>query len=293
MNSFSYAKPKTIDEAVALIQAAGQNDVRLLAGGTDLLVRLKNGHYHPDLVVDLKAVQEFDDAIRVDGDKVIIGALTRLSRIELSDLMQTHFPALVQAVATIGSIQIRNRATLAGNICNASPAADSLPPLLIYDARMHLMGPETDRTLPLASFILGPGKTALASGELLHSIILPIPKSAQSASFERLTRRRGVDLATINLCCQAFASGLIRFAVGAAAPVPFIVEEPEGLLADPAIPEAKKEQIIAALMTAASPITDVRASKEYRMAMIHVLAKRAMQKAIRQLNQVKDNSDRK
>lgn len=263
-------------------------DVRYLAGGTDLLVRLKNAHIQPSAVIDLKMLDAFEKGVVLKSDHVTIGALALLSDIQENEIIASRYPALVEAVASIGSVQIRNRATLGGNICNASPAADSLPSLFIYDARVNLLGEHGKRSMPIDEFIIGPGKTALSKGEILESIQLPLPGKDQAAAFERLTRRRGVDLATINLCCQVLRSGEVRYAVGAAAPVPFVVSDTSGVLTGNASSE-EKEDLIRKLMQAASPIDDVRASKEYRQEMLVVLARRTLERAIKTLeNQEKE-----
>jgi len=282
MDTFKYFKPQDIQEAFDIIQQEGES-VRFLAGGTDLLVRLKSRHIVPDAVVDLKAIDDLNLGIRIDGQEVMIGSLTTFSKISTDPIILEQFPALADAASEVGSVQIRNRATIGGNICNASPAADSLPPLFIYDAKVKLMKKDSSRIIPIDSFLLGPGKTALAEGELLAGIVIPIPASDQAASFTRLTRRRGADLATINICCQVFRGGQTRFAVGAAAPVPFIVEDPSGLLSDPSGDPAAKRAIVEELMQAASPISDVRASKEYRQAMVVNLALRALDNAMHTL----------
>ena len=282
MDTFKYFKPQDIQEAFDIIQQEGES-VRFLAGGTDLLVRLKSRHIVPDAVVDLKAIDDLNLGIRIDGQEVTIGSLTTFSKISTDPIILEQFPALADAASEVGSVQIRNRATIGGNICNASPAADSLPPLFIYDAKVKLMKKDSSRIIPIDSFLLGPGKTALAEGELLAGIVIPIPASDQAASFTRLTRRRGADLATINICCQVFRGGQTRFAVGAAAPVPFIVEDPSGLLSDPSGDPAAKRAIVEELMQAASPISDVRASKEYRQAMVVNLALRALDNAMHTL----------
>jgi carbon-monoxide dehydrogenase medium subunit len=282
MDTFKYFKPQNIQEAFDIIQQEG-GSVRFLAGGTDLLVRLKSRHIVPDAVVDLKAIDEINQGIRIDGQTVTIGSLTTFSKVHTDPIILEHFPALAEAGSEVGSVQIRNRATIGGNICNASPAADSLPPLFIYDAKVKLMKKDATRVIPISAFLMGPGRTSLEQGELLAGLILPIPASDQKASFTRLTRRRGADLATINLCCQVYRGGRTRFAVGAAAPVPFIVEDPSNLLSDPnGDPEAKRA-LVTELMQAASPITDVRASKEYRQAMIVSLALRALESALQSL----------
>ena len=282
MDTFKYFKPQDIQEAFDIIQQEGES-VRFLAGGTDLLVRLKSRHIVPDAVVDLKAIDDLNLGIRINGQEVMIGSLTTFSKISTDPIILEQFPALADAASEVGSVQIRNRATIGGNICNASPAADSLPPLFIYDAKVKLMKKDSSRIIPIDSFLLGPGKTALAEGELLAGIVIPIPASDQAASFTRLTRRRGADLATINICCQVFRGGQTRFAVGAAAPVPFIVEDPSGLLSDPSGDPAAKRAIVEELMQAASPISDVRASKEYRQAMVVNLALRALDNAMHTL----------
>jgi carbon-monoxide dehydrogenase medium subunit len=155
---------------------------------------------------------------------------------------------------------------------------------LIYGACVKLSSRKGLRILPLDQFILGPGKTALQLGELVRSVVIPLPADGQAATFERLTRRKGVDLATVNVCCQVFESGLVRFAVGAAGPVPFIVEEAESQLVDPALDSMIKKQILNDLMSAAAPISDVRASREYRQAMLVVLARRALERSLERLN---------
>jgi CO/xanthine dehydrogenase FAD-binding subunit len=214
---------------------------------------------------------------------VKIGAGTIIAALEDHPIIRNNFPALGEAVSSIGSVQIRNRATIAGNLCNASPAADSAPALLIYNASVLCVSPRGERVVPLEKFIVGPGKTDLAIDELVKEIILPIPPGPQAAAFARLTRRKGVDLATINLCCQVETSGMTRFALGAVGPVPFIVEDTSGLLASPTVGAEEKKALLTQLMEPAAPITDVRASKEYRQAMLTVLGMRTLDTALKRL----------
>jgi CO/xanthine dehydrogenase FAD-binding subunit len=283
MNSFNYYRPQSLEQTLDLLKHYGDK-ARLLAGGTDLLVRLKTGRYQPEVVIDIKGLTELDGGIRKDGNMIRIGALTVMATLEENALIQAHFLALAEAVASVGSVQIRNRATLAGNLCNASPAADTAPALLIYGARVKLLSAHGVREMTLSEFITGPGQTALSANEIVAEIALPLPEESEAAAFTRLTRRKGVDLATINICCQVFNSGRTRFAVGAAGPVPFVVEDHAGQLA---LSQGNKEQqaeIIRKLMEKASPITDIRASKEYRQAMLVVLGQRAYNKALERLN---------
>ncbi len=282
MNSFNYYQPKNIEDLFDLQECSADN-YRLLAGGTDLLVRLKSGSITPEAIIDIKRIPSLNSGISIEADKVTFGALTLMATLESDEFLEENYPALTEAVHNIGSVQIRNRATIAGNLCNASPAADSAPALLIYDASVVCVSRKGERTLPLQEFIKGPGKTALVSNEIVKQIVMPLPSQNQAGAFSRLTRRKGVDLATINLCCQVNQTGKARFALGAVGPVPFIVEENEGLLLSTDISSEVKKSIISKLMEKATPISDVRASKEYRQAMLTVLGWRAFNTAIERL----------
>lgn len=285
MQTFSYFHPAEISNLFDLMKQYGSS-FSLLAGGTDLLVRLKSGRVNPDAVIDIKGISDFNAGIQQTPDFITVGGLTLMATLESDPLIKRNFPALAEAAQNVGSVQIRNRATIAGNICNASPAADSAPSLLIYNAKVHCVSSKGSRVLPLHEFITGPGKTALSSGELVKEVILPISSDNQAAAFTRLTRRKGVDLATINLCCQVSTSGVTRFALGAVGPVPFIVEESDGFLSSLEVSAEDKAPRIKALMEQATPITDVRASREYRQAMLTVLGQRALTMALERLQAV-------
>lgn len=285
MQTFNYYHPAEVNALFDLMQQYGSS-FRLLAGGTDLLVRLKSGRINPAAVIDIKGIPDLQGGIQQTADSITLGGLTLMATLESDPLIKQYFPALAEAAHNVGSVQIRNRATIAGNICNASPAADSAPSLLIYKAKVHCVSSNGSRTLPLHEFITGPGRTALTSGELVKEIILPIPSFNQAAAFTRLTRRKGVDLATINLCCQVSTSGMTRFALGAVGPVPFIVEEGDGFLSSTDVSAEDKKSRIKALMEQATPITDVRASKEYRQAMLTVLGQRALTMALERLQAI-------
>ena len=282
MHNFAYIKPQSLSQVFELLHKHN-SQARMLAGGTDLLVRLKSGRLNPEVVIDIKDVPDLNIGVQQERQSIKIGALTLIASLEDHPVIKRFFPAFAEAAHHIGSVQIRNRATIAGNLCNASPAADSAPALLIYNASVTCVSPRGERKIALSDFITGPGKTALASDELVKEIVLPIPSKNQAAAFSRLTRRKGVDLATINLCCQVNKSGLTRFALGAVGPVPFIVEETTGKLIASDIDAEEKKSLISQLMEKATPITDVRASKEYRQAMLTVLAQRALNTALEQL----------
>lgn len=298
MRPFRYARPSTIDELLGLLTTHG-SAARVLAGGTDLLVRLRLGHIAPDLVIDVKRVGDLraditDVPMAIPKDttgepgRVValrIGARALMADIAADRRVRRHFPALVDAAAVVGSVQIRNRATLAGNICNASPAADTAPALLVYRAIVNIAGPEGSRRVAVEDFITGPRRTVLNGAEIVTSIDLPIPARGTGAAFGRVTRRYGVDLASVNLCCLVTAEGETRFAFGAVAPRPFLVRDESGALADRRTRAAARDEILDMLMQQATPISDVRADRDYRIAMLAVTSQRALAAALDQRDQ--------
>lgn len=282
MRSFHYARPETLGEALALLNEHGPS-ATVLAGGTDLIVRLRTGRALPAMVIDLKRVPALQGGIHVSGTFLRIGANTVMTDLIADERVRSRFPALAEAAHQVGSVQIRNRATLAGNLCNASPAADTAPAFLVYEATLNLVSEAGPRCVPLKDFFLGPGRTALQRGELVESIDLPLPTEPQGAVFERITRRRGVDLATINLCCVVKKSGPTLFAFGAVAPIPLLLRDDTGVLAHPTADPTAREILLRAFVAHASPITDVRAGKDYRTAMLLTMSRRALESAIEQL----------
>lgn len=269
MRSFDYLRPQSLTELLNLLATHGQQ-ARVLSGGTDLLVRVRKGFEMPGVVIDLKRVDELRaDITEIDG-AVRIGARAVMTDVVEHARLRTMFPALVEAALVVGSVQIRNRATVAGNLCNASPAADTAPPLLAYAAQLNLISASGRRRVRLEDFFAGPGRTTLAAAEIVESIDLPLAGERTGGAFARLTRRHGVDLAIVNVCCVVRESGSARFAFGAVGPRPFVVEARE---------DARLEEIV----KSASPISDLRASDEYRAAMLPILARRALQTATARL----------
>jgi len=287
MLPFDYARPATLGEAHDLLSEHGDG-AKILAGGTDLIVGLRHGAVRPALVVDLKRVTDLPRTVELGPDGLIVGAVATLVQMIEANGVREHFPALVEAADTVGSVQIRNRATLAGNICNASPAADTMTPLLVYGASVRLSGPRGERVVPVEDFVTGPRRIARERDELVSAVTIPLPTGAVGASFARMTRRRGVDLATINLSCLVDEDGITTFAFGAVGPRPFRVVDDSGILADRRASIAQKDEVIASLVSSASPITDVRASKEYRLAMLTVTAKRILGTALDRLDTVRN-----
>jgi len=283
MRPFEYERPTDLEVAVGLL-AEQAPDARLLAGGTDLIIRLRDGSLRPRIVIDVKRIAELDERIdERDGD-LAIGARTTMTAIAADERIRRDYRALAEAAAVVGAVQIRNRATLAGNLCNASPAADTAPALLAYGARVIAMGPAGTRTIPIDDFFVRSGITTLARGEIVRSIELPRPTKPRGAVHLRRTRRRGHDLASVTLACTVDADGVTRLSYGSLGPRPLLVVDETGLLADPAASEPAKRQRLEALFVEASPsATSMRASPDYRVAMLHVLGLRAVTIAIERL----------
>jgi CO/xanthine dehydrogenase FAD-binding subunit len=281
MHSFQYLRPVKLAEALGVLREHGP-EARVLAGGTDLTVALREGKVKPRVVVDIKRVEDLSSNIEVNDDHIAIGALARMSDIAAHEDIRILFPALVEAAAVVGSIQIRNRATLAGNVCNASPAADTVPALAAYGASIEIAGASGRRVAPLVDFILGNRRIVLQPGELVSCVRIPRSAGPFGAAFDRITRRRGVDLATVNVCCAIDPSGVSTFAFGAVSPKPFVVKD-SGEMADPKTSPSRRGALMDALFCGVSPITDVRASAEYRRAMVRVLAERTHTRATQRL----------
>ncbi len=283
MHPFAYARPTSLAEAVAMLHEHGAA-ARVLAGGTDLVIRLRDGTLKPELVVDLKRIAELQPAIREEDGRLVISATTVMTDIAADPVVHRHFVALAEAAAVVGSVQIRNRATLAGNVCNASPAADAAPSLLVYGAEVVAVGPVGTRRIPVADFFVRSGQTTLAAGELVTAIELPVPGRPMGAVHVRRTRRRGHDLASVTLCCGVDTAGVTRLAYGSVGPRPVLAVDESGVLADPDAPDSAKAPILERMLAAASPSPrSMRASPEYRLAMLRVLGVRALRTAIQRL----------
>jgi carbon-monoxide dehydrogenase medium subunit len=268
---FSYVRPTDLSSAISIL-AEHKDQARVLAGGTDLVIRLRDGTYAPQVVVDVKRIPEMVPAIDVGDGMVRISAGTVMTHITEHPVMQRSFPALAEAARFVGSVQIRNRATLAGNQCNASPAADTAPPLLIYDARLVIHGPSGERQMPLDDFFVRSGVTTLGAGELVTAIVLPMPTVRIGSAFQRRTRRRGHDLASVTLAVGLGEDGSMRLAYGSLGPRPWLFTESSG---EPPFDEWFG-------MARPSPAS-MRASPDYRLAMLRVLAERALATARDQL----------
>jgi carbon-monoxide dehydrogenase medium subunit len=265
-----YCRPTTQAEALAALAAPG---ARCLVGGTDLLVGLRHHTVEPEVIVDLKAVTDLPDPIDITGHGVQIGPTLTLGALVAHPVIQEWYPALVEAALTVGSVAIRNRASLVGNACNASPAADTVPALLVHEASVTITSDAGDRTVPMSDFFLGPRQTQCQSGEIVTRLSMPRPPEVHGSAFRRLTRRRGVDLATVSVAAAINVSGRVVLGLGAVAPTPLRLELPGGI--EPA-DEPSLTRVLDEQLQIATPISDVRGSREYRIATLRVLARRAV-----------------
>jgi CO/xanthine dehydrogenase FAD-binding subunit len=276
MRAFAYERPTRLDEAIGMLAEHGAA-ARPLAGGTDLIIRLRDRTVTPGVVVDLKRIADLGDGILEAPEGRTIGARATMTTILGDAGIGRDHQALAEAAAVVGSVQIRNRATLAGNIGNASPAADTIPALLVDDARVVVAGPGGKRHVALDEILVRSGVTTLASDELITAVELPRPVGRRGSVHLRRTRRRGHDLATVTLACAVDEDGTTRLAYGSLGPRPLVVADHSGLLADPSADDDDRRRLLATLFADASPsATSMRAGPEYRLAMLHVLGLRAV-----------------
>lgn len=272
---FTYHRPgapREVDELLARYAA----EARVLAGGTDLLVQIRSAARRPAHVVDIADLSAVG-GIRLDGAQLRVGAATQLWELEAHPVVRERFAALREGVRCVGSLQIQNRATLVGNLCNASPAADTGPALLVYEAAVSVRSVRGSREVRLVDFWLGPGRTALDPDEWVEHVTLHDPGQHGSA-YVKLGRTRGVDLALVGVAAVVTSAG-VRLAGASLAPtVQRLTGVEELLSADVA---AGKDEVAAAVAADVSPISDLRASARYRLAMAGVCVRRAHEIASR------------
>jgi CO/xanthine dehydrogenase FAD-binding subunit len=283
MRAFAYARPTSLAEAIGLLADLGER-ARPLAGGTDLIIRLRDGTIRPEVVVDVKRIADLEEGIAVSGDRLVIGARAVMTDIAAHEQVRRDFPALAEAAAVVGAVQIRNRATLAGNICNASPAADTAPALLVYDAVVVAAGPGGSRRIPIDEVYVRSGVTTLAADELVTAVELPLPGGLRGSVHLRRTRRRGHDLASVTVACAIRPDGVARLAYGSVGPRPVLAVDQTGVLADPTATSSERQRVLDGMLAGASPSpTSMRAGPDYRLAMLRVLGFRAADAAAARL----------
>ena len=283
MRWFDYAAPASVDEAVRLLAATP--DACLLAGGTDLLTQIRNGRKRTGLVVDGKRIAELNQ-IRIEPDGALtLGAAVPCYRIYGDRALTRVFPSLAEVASIIGGTQIQGRASIGGNLCNASPSADSVPLLIALGAVCRVAGPAGAREIAVESFCVAPGRNALQPGELLVSLHFPAPPPRFGAQYLRFIPRNEMDIAVagagaaVTLEDGHFRSA--RIALAAVAPSPLFLREAGEALAGKPVNESSLAEAAAIARAAASPITDMRGNADYRRHLCGVLTRRALEAAIR------------
>ncbi len=280
-HSFDYVKPKNFNEAIKTLAQRGSR-AQILAGGTDLIALIEDGTMKPEIVVDIKALPGLDQ-MEFKSGALSIGSLVTFSDLHESPVIARKIPAMREMAGWVASRSIRNRATLVGNICSAVPCCDSGPILLIYDASVLVSGPKGRRKIPLSDWFLGPRKTALKRGEIVTGVTLPIPKKKHAACFVKLRRYEGEDLAGASVAILAMAGNQYRVAFGSVAPRPIRGKRIEALLNGKALSETLIEEAVRLVPKEIAPITDIRATREYRTLMVEVMLRRGLQVAVSRL----------
>jgi CO/xanthine dehydrogenase FAD-binding subunit len=284
IGEFEYKKPGSLHETLRLLNKKN-GIVRVLAGGTDLVLQIKQGQISPSLLLDVKDIPELNELKWNKNSGLRIGAAVPLSRFLEYTTISKRFNILTQACSVIGSMQIRNRGTIGGNICNAAPSADSAPALLCLDARVVLASGTKTRQVTLNKFFIGPGKTCINNNELLVAIEVPTPPARSAGCYIRHTTREEMDIAVAGvgsfliLPPRSQIPKEVRIALGAVAPTPIRVHKAEALLIGKSVTEKAIEKAAEKAAEEARPISDIRASAEYRHELVKVLTRRTLRKS--------------
>ena len=278
MRDFGYERPNSIEHAVRELARGG---AFALAGGTDLIVQMREGLRDVDHVVDLKRISGLVGMVETEGGAMRIGAATPVAVIARDARVQTRYPALASACGMIGSAQIQARASLGGNVCNASPSADAVPPLMCLNAQAEIAGPEGSRACQVEEILTGPGQTSLKKSEIVSAFVVPPPSERSTSAYIRFTPRREMDIAVvgvgaaINLADDGTISGA-RITLASVGPTALRVHQAEERLSGQTPKAALFEEAAGLARSTASPISDTRGSADYRRSLVGVLTRRAL-----------------
>ena len=281
-HEFEYVKPGTIEEAVAILAERGDG-AQILAGGTDVVPQLRDEGLAPEVVVDIKGIDGLAD-IRPAGGRLFIGPLVTFTDLIESELIRESFPLFYEMAVKVASKGIRNRATLVGNICSAVPSCDAGPVLLVYDAQVLILGPGGERTVHIDEWFTGPKKTDLQSGELVIGLEMSSSAQACGGSYVKLGRYRGEDLAQASVAVLVSPDYEYRVAFGAVGPTPVRARKLEAAIKGEEPTDEMLEVARKFIERATSPITDIRATAEYRTHMLEVMLERGIRAAVARLN---------
>jgi carbon-monoxide dehydrogenase medium subunit len=270
LHQFHYASPRSHRELLDLLTEAGDG-AKLLAGGTDLLVNIRAGAIKPDLVIDLKKVEGFGGITWSPSEGLILRPAVTINEVLRDAEVHARFPLLAECAHDLASYQVRNRATVIGNVVNASPCSDMAPALLCLGARAVIASRRGEREVPFSEFFKGVKKTVLARDEILERITLPASSAGARGSYRKLKRINGHDLGIVGVALMK-KDGLLRLGISSSAPTPVLVD---GLAEG-----AEEESVVAAAKAAISPISDVRCSKEYREFMVETFVRRLLKEVL-------------
>ncbi len=282
MNNFDYAKPSTLKEAIDIYKKYGEK-AKLLMGGTDLVVLMDDGVLSPEMVIDLKGIEELKK-LEFDGEYLHIGAGVTFNELIDSPVVKEKFPVIWEASRTVASTGVRNKATLVGNICSAVPSADSAPALLVRDAIVVIATENGDREVPITEFFTGPRRTVLSPGEIVKEVKVPASNGKFGGSYIKLGRYDGEDLAQVGVATIVTENKDYKIAFCAVAPKPVRAFEAEEFLKGKDLTDDVLEEAAKIAVKAISPISDIRASKEYRLYVSGVLVKRSLKASFSRLN---------
>ncbi len=285
MARFEYLEARTLNQAVSLLQRHGE-DARLVAGSTDFLVRWRQGVWQPKYVIDIRRIASLGRISYNRSRGLRLGPLVKVQDLQTHPSVVRNYPALAASAASFAGVQVRNLATVGGNICNASPAGDTLPALLAFDAQCRLVGPGGERWAPLADVFTGPGQTCLESGEVLAEVLLPPNPPRTGSLYIKHSPRGAMDIATLGVASVLSLEEdgetclLAAIALGAVAPTPIRVPEAENLLIGRTVSSSLISEAARAARNAARPIDDIRGTAEHRKAMVEVLTKRTLETSL-------------
>lgn len=284
MHNFEFKRPRSIEDALGLLAERG-SEVQFLAGGTDLLIKMRAGALKPELVIDTKKIPELNE-LTLNDNGLVIGAAVSLRTIYENKAVISSYPALVDSSSLIGSVQVQGRATLGGNLCNAAPSADAIPTLIALGATAYIRSANSDREVPVEEICVAPGKTSLAHDEMLVHVNIPAPAKNADARFLRFIPRNEMDIAVVNAAAMVelnetgdtFTSA--RIAIGSVAPTPLFVKAAGDALIGKPVTEASIQAAATIARDAATPISDMRGTAEQRKHLVGVFTARVLRDAV-------------
>ncbi len=279
MHAITYDAPSTLDQALGIMKQHGEN-ARAFCGGTDIIIQLRAGVRRTEHLVDIKNIKELR-TLSFDAKKGLrLGAAVPCIEVFESELMHRHYPGLTEAAHLIGSLQIQNRASVGGNLCNGSPAADTTPALIALNARARIVGPKGDREVPVEEFVVSPGRTVLQPGEILVELLIPTPAAHSSDAYLRFIPRNEMDIAVVGVGAAVTLDGdkvtAARIGLGAVAATPLLADKAAASLIGKKLDAASLENAGRLASEKTSPIDDMRGTAEYRLHVTGVLTRRAL-----------------